>query len=355
MKRPVAVRQLPYVNNLLAVSVTALLAVASVFIFLRRPEIALAEALQDAAIFGFLTFLIDVAIIYPKLRRMHRDGQLPANPPVSRLLRATPRNPVAFTLLFALLFAAAVPLFNWLFFRFYQLDAMAFVPFFFFRTLYAVFFSAWMAKIIILRYVQPGAFRNDVPQRGDAEVLPAFPSVSTLREEFNSAQSDFGLNMILGVVLGGTRVGMDLDLGIGETRWLFIMPATRADLPISALVYAAIIYFMLIVPVVRNIRDMQSQNALPALKWRVPFFSALPGNPWACGAVFFLPALAFIFLFIWAVMTVMQFEVLNFFQYFFIRLACTKILTKIIVALAVLKYAQPQTQPAGDTPNERHV
>ena len=256
-------------------------------------------------------------------------------------MQHTPRNPVIFALLGGVIFIGVTAGFNWIFFRFYQLEEMALGSFLFYRVLYALFFSMWMTKIIILRYVQPGAFKENVPQHGVAEVKAAFPSISTLKEEFNSARLDFGLNMILGVILGGTRVGMDLGLNAGETRWLFIFPATREGLPFSVFVYTVIIYIMMMVPVVKSIRASGERGELPVADRPNAFFSRLPGNSWLFALVWILPVFGFAFLFIWGVMTIMQFEVLNFFQYFFIRLACTKILTKAFVYISVMRFIQP--------------
>lgn len=336
-------RDLPYINNFIAVAVTALIAVISVLIFMNRDIITLRAAMIDAVSFGVLTFLIDTAIVYPQIRKKYLSGRLPENPPDARILSRMPRNPVIFAVLSGLLFIGITVLFNWAFFRFYQLESMAFGSFMFFRVIYAVFFSAWMTKIIILRYVQPGAFKENVPQHGSAEVKSAFPQISTLKEEFNSARSDFGLNMILGVILGGTRVGMDLGLGSDETRWLFIFPTYRSGLPLSVFIYGIIIYLLMMVPVVKSIRNMKLQGQLPQAEKPDFFFARLPKSPWAYAAVWFVPMLIFAYLFIWGVMTVMHFDVLNFFQYFFIRLACTKLLTKAVVGLSVQRYIQPDT------------
>lgn len=240
-----------------------------------------------------------------------------------------------------MLFIGVTLLFTCGFFRFYQLEEMTLGSFLFYRVLYAVFFSAWMTKVIILRYVQPGAFRKNIPQYGSAEVKAAVPSFSTLKEEFNSARLDFGLNLILGVILGGTKVGMDLGLNAGETRWLFIFPATRSGLPLSVGIYSAVLYLLMMIPVVKSIRASWKQGQLPVMDRADAFFSRLPKNPWLYSLVWILPVFLFSFLFIWGVMSIMHFEILNFFQYFFIRLACTKIITRVYINLCVMRYIQP--------------
>ena len=172
----------------------------------------------------------------------------------------------------------------------------------------------------------------------------AFPSVSTLKEELNATEMDFGLNMILGVILGGTQVGMDLGLNSGETRWLFIMPAERDGQLFGVLIYIAIIFVMMMVPVARTIREARLSGQLPQLDKPDAFFSRLPDNPRLYALVWLIPAYAFSFLFIWGVMTIMEFEVLNFFQYFFIRLSCTKLLTRVFAALCVMRFIQPDSK-----------
>lgn len=335
-------KKLPYINNLLTVSVTAAIAAVSVLVH-NHGNVSFRSAIIDAVSFGLLTFLIDTAIVYPQIRKQYLNGSLPKDVPESKLLRHTPRQPVLFALLFGLLFIGVTVGFNWLFFRFYELTEMTLGSFLFYRVLYAVFFSAWMTKIIILRYVQPDAFKENVPQHGSETVKAAFPSVSTLKQEFNSARMDFGFNMITGVILGGTRVGMDLGLNANETRWLFIFPATLKGLPKSVFIYSIIIYFMMMVPVIKSIRASHEKGELPTLEKANTFFARLPKNPWLYALVWYPVTLGLAYLFIWCVMTVMHFEVLNFFQYFFIRLACTRLLCKGVVRVSVLRYIQPDT------------
>ena len=335
--------KLPYINSFVAVAVTGIIAVVSVLAH-NRGNVSLSAALTDSIYFGILTFVIDTAIVYPQVRKRYREGTLPENPPVSKILRHTPRNPAVFAILGAAVFAGVTVLFTWVFFRFYQLEEMALGSFLFYRVLFAVFFSAWMTKVVILRYVQKGAFKEDIPQHGSQEVKAAIPSLSTLKEEFNSARMDFGLNMILGVILGGTQVGMDLGLNAGETKWLFIFPTTRSGLPLSVFIYSLIVFVLMVVPVVKSIRASRLQGQLPVTDKPIAFFERLPRKPWAFAAVWLLPLFGFSYLIIWGIMTVMKFEVLNFFQYYFIRLACTKILTVGIVNLSVIRYMQPDIQ-----------
>lgn len=321
--------------------VTAAITVISVLIFQNRPFITFTEAWIDGISFALITFIVDTAIVYPQIKKRYLKGTLPENPPASKFLSRMPQNPILFSLLFGAGFIVIVVLFNLVFFKLYQLDSMSFWSFMFYRIVYAVFFSAWMTKIIILRYIQPGAFKASVPQHGNPEVKPAFPSVSTLKEEYHSAISDFGTNMLLGVILGGTRVGMDLGLGSDETRWLFIFPQYRSQLPLSVFIYSLIVFLAMVVPVVKNIRDVKLRGELPNVPKANPFFSKLPQNPWAFGALLFIPLMVLSYIFIWGIMTIMQFEVLNFFQYFFIRLACTKLMTKGVISISILRYIQP--------------
>lgn len=332
--------KLPYINNVLAVTVTALIAAVCVLVH-NHGDVSLKAALTDSVYFGLLTFIIDTIITYPNIKKRYKAGTLPKEPMVSELLKHAPRNPVLFAVLGSALFCGITVLFTWVFFKFYQLDSMALYSFLFYRVLYAVFFSSWMVKVIILRYVQEGAFKEIIPQNGSEEVKAAIPSFSTIKEEFNSARMDFGFNMIMGVLLGGTRVGMDLGLNANETRWLFIFPATRSGLPLSICIYTAILFLMMMVPVVKSIRASREQGQLPVMDKANAFFTRLPKSPWLYAAVWVIPVFLFAYLFIWGVMTIMQFEVLNFFQYYFIRLACTKIITKLLVNLSVMRFVQP--------------
>ncbi|WP_279009888.1 hypothetical protein [Synergistes jonesii] len=334
-------QRLPYVNNALAVGITTLIAAVSVFVFHRRDVVSLHDMLVDGAIFGITTMLIDTAIIYPQMKSRYQKGILPAEAPRSVILKRMPRNPALFALLVGLFFAALMPAFNYIFMRFYELDALAFASFLFWRVVYAVPASVYMARLIIFRYVQPGAFAGEVTQHGDAKVSAVLPRISTLKEQYRAALSDFGMNMVLGVILGGARVGMDLGLQADESKWLFIFPAYRSGLPLSSLIYAVIVFFMMAVPVAQNILRLREGGTLPQAEKENRFFSHLPWNPWLFSAVWFVPMLLCTYAFLWGIMTVMRFEVLNFFQYFVLRLILITLLSKGMAALSVIRYIQP--------------
>lgn len=105
-------KQLPYINNFLAVAVTALVAMLSVLVH-NHGDVSRAAALQDSVWFDLLTFMIDTAIVYPQLKKRYRAGTLPAEPRGSRLLTHAPRNPFLFALLGAVLFIGVTVLFTW--------------------------------------------------------------------------------------------------------------------------------------------------------------------------------------------------------------------------------------------------
>lgn len=336
------VKSLPYVNNLLAISVTAVLAVASVFIFFDMGTVGVDQIYIDAAIFGFLTFVIDTAIIYPQMRKRYRNGELPENPLISKVMLHTPRNPFVFAGLFGILFALVVPAFNYLFLLFYGFDSMEFWPFLFYRTVYAVAFSMWMARIIILRYVQEGAFKGNIQQKGSQEVVRAFPQPKTLKQEYDSVLTDFGLNMLLGLVFGGTKVGMDLGLGVGEEHWIMIMPQYRSGLLISVIIYTGIVFFLAVVPVIKNIKEMCEAGEAPPVK-APGFFKKLPYNHWKYACVWIIPFFLIAYVFLYVIMKVMGFEVLNFFQFWLLRLLLIKLIVKVTVMVAVLRYAKGES------------
>ena len=62
---------------------------------------------------------------------------------------------------------------------------------------------------------------------------------------------DFGLNLVVGIIFGGTRVGMDLGVNIDGSKWLFIFPMTKEAIPISTLIYAVMVFFLLVIPVTK--------------------------------------------------------------------------------------------------------
>ena len=73
---------------------------------------------------------------------------------------------------------------------------------------------------------------------------------------------------------------------------------------------------------------------------RKNFLALLPLSPWRLTGIFLLPTMALSALSFWAIMYFFGFESLNFFQFFTIRTAYVKLLSRLVEILAIHRYSQ---------------
>lgn len=134
-------------------------------------------------------------------------------------------------------------------------------------------------------------------------------------------------------------------VNIDGSKWLFIFPMTKEAIPISALIYAVMVFFMLVIPVTKLAIEAKQAGELPTDNIKPSaFFRKLPDNPYLLSACWFILMLLFTLVFFYGVFGMMHWDQLNFFQFFVVRLCLIKILAKIIFSLSFLKYAQPEVE-----------
>ena len=325
---------LPYMDNWRVVSFTAAVNLLCLFIFQHGREITLETALIDAMNAGIITSFINVFYADWMIKRLRRIGGLPANAPVVTRMSLLPRRPLPLSLVFAVVFGALTPLLNLAVIKFYGIETFTFARFGVWKVAYACALSAFILEWAALRCIQPDCTDGAAPaQRGAQEVKNPLHRISSLMGVYNSAVDDFGFNMIFGLLLGGTVVRG------GE---IVIPPTTRAGIVISGVVLGIIVTFRMAYPVAKSILAQRREGALPVMPTADRRVAWLPFSPAKFALALLLPISVLSAATFWAVLTFFGFEELNFFQFFFIRLAFISLLSKYVIRLAIARYMQPE-------------
>ena len=321
---------LPYVNNFRIVFLTVAVNLACVLAFFCGAEVARPMIVSDACICGAVTSFIDVFAVHRLMKGLRAQGKLPSKVPHSRLMAALPQNPAALAAILAALFGVLTPLANDLLLRFYEIESLTFAQFALWRISYSTALSAYIVQIAIFRYVQPDCGDSGAPQTGASEVKNPLLRVPAFKEWLNSVTDDFGFNMALGLLLGGTVIrGKDV----------IIAPAALAGIHYSAIALGLIVTARMVYPVAQKTLGLGGSGAQAVQPGGRPILR-LPLSPAKFALVLLPPLMAGTYVFFRAVMTFFGFETLNFFQFFVIRSIWTALLTNAVVKRAVWRCVQ---------------
>ncbi len=323
---------LPYVNNFPVVFLTVAINLACALIFFYGKTITRSHVMTDACICGVTTAFIDVFAIWHLMKELRARGKLPQKVPRSRLMAALPKNPAALASILAVIFGVLTPLVNKFLLWFYEISSIQFEQFAVWRTLYSTILSVYIVQIAIFRCVQPDCGDRETPQKGSSKVKNPLPRISTFKEWFNTVTDDFGLNLVLGLFLGGTVI---------EGKNVIIAPATLASIHYSAIALSLIVTARMVYPVARTLRNARDSGSLPPARETDRRISWIPESPAKFALVLLPPLMLCTYVFFRALMTFFGFDVLNFFQYFALRMLWTTMLTKAVTKLAVWRYLQP--------------
>lgn len=326
-----ALEHLPYINSVGLVLLTVGINFLSNIHMLSLEQVSKSQILLDAAIFGVVTALIDTFAVWYLLKKMYQEGKLPADPVRDERMNLLPGNPVLLAAVMAIIFAGLAYLFNLFVLVFFAKEALLPYGFMVWKLFYAVIFSAYMVKILIYRYAQPGVFGN-AEQHGTDQLQEIFPPVSTFKEQWDAMVSDFGFNMITGLLLGGTVINADHSLTV--------YGASREGIVISALIYAVIVMVMMVYPVIKKVYEtvISGEIAIPVTKPNI--LASFPTSPLGNALVIFIPVAVLSATFLWAMFEIFNFEKLNFFQFFVLRLMLINLLTVLTVKYATARYSQ---------------
>lgn len=332
---------LPYIDNAWLVLLTVVINMAVVFIFFFGRRIILQDILIDACICGITTSFIDVPLVLCRIRRLRARGRLPREVPVCVPMMKLPRRPLPLSLLFALLFGVITPLCNLIMIRFYEVTAFPLFRFAVWRAIYTCFLSIKIVEFAIYRYVQPDC-RGDTEeeQHGSETVKDPIPRISTFRHWFNTVTDDFGFNMAFGLLLGGTIV---------RDHNVVIPPASRDGIALSAFITGLILTARMVYPIARKMKEGRESGALPLAPRRNGWMTWLPSSPALFSLALLLPITISALVVFWSVFSFFDFDVLNFFQFFVIRVLFVTFLSRLVVKLALTRFTQPMIGPGEET------
>ncbi len=325
-------RSLPYLNNLpmilLVLSINAVFAILQPVWGLSHPNI-----LVDAAICGMSTSWICVWVAHFRLRKLAREGALPAQTPQIGIAGRLPKSPWALSLCFGVMFAVITPLLTEALLRFFDITEYTFPRFLVWKLAYSGVLSAKLSELAVLRLTQPDCLRpEDPPQTGQSVVKNPLPKGDTFTKLFNTVTTDFGFNMLIGLLLGGTLV---IDHNV------IITPTTRSGILISGAILGAIVTIRMVYPVIKSIEQLKAAGQLPVAASINRVVAWLPKSPVGFSLVLLPVMMVLSPMVFFAVFHFFGFEILDFFQYFAIRSLYVWLLTKPIVSLAILRYMQP--------------
>ena len=332
--------ELPYLNNLPMALTVCAINLPLAFIFQYGRELTVYYFVVDAAICGVLTAFTSLAYTRWAAGSHRACGTLPAQVPVNAFIQRLPRSYFLLAVLTGLVGAALMVLVTWALLNFYPETSYTFSRFLVWKIGYSILLAAKVIEFGIFRYVQPDLARpSDPPQTGQQTVINPLPRREMFSRLYASVTTDFGMNMLLGLILGGTIIQGDL---------VVLMGVAQSGVVIIGLVLGIIVSLLMVRPTLSSVRQLALAGSLPPAGKPNRFLSALPANPWGLTGVLVLPVMVLSSLIFWAVMWFFGFETLNFFQFFIIRTTYTKLLSRLVEALAVHRYRQlslPETGP----------
>ena len=327
---------LPYINSILIILLTVCINLAVVFLFYINKPLTYWDILIDACICGITTSFIDVFLVQGRMKKLRAQGMLPQEVPQSRLMAKMPKNPLLLALVFGAVFGLAAPLLSALVIRFYTIEAFTFPRFAVWKILYSCVLSVKIVEFAILRYAQPDcASESDAFQRGTEKVKDPLPRISTFKEWFNTVTNDFGFNLLFGLLLGGTVV---------RDHSVIIPPTTLSGIVISALILGAIVTARMAYPIAKNMRDAREAGNLPIAEKPNGRLGWIPTSPVKFALVLVVPIMVVCCAAFWGILSFFGFEVLDFFQFFVIRMLFVTLLTRPVVKLAIIRYTQPELE-----------
>ncbi|NLA81852.1 MAG: hypothetical protein GX849_03360 [Clostridiaceae bacterium] len=323
--------ELPYLNNLPMALLVAAINLALAFVFQYGRLLATADLLIDVASCGLVTAFTSLGYARWAVDKRRRQGALPGQVPISTFMQRLPRAYIPLSILTGLASSALMVLVTWALLRFYPETAYTFPRFLVWKIGYATWLAAKVIEFGIFRYVQPDCVKaDDPPQQGQQTVKNPLLRKEMFTRLYASVTTDFGMNMLIGLALGGTQIQGDLVL---------LMGVSQEGVLITGLVLGLIISILMIRPTLASVQQIAYAGDLPQATSR-NLWAFLPSSPWALTGIFLLPAMVLSALTFWAVMYFFGFDSLNFFQFFIIRTAYTKLLSRLVETLAIQRYRQ---------------
>jgi len=332
--------RLPYVDNAKAVLITLVVNLGVVFLFFWPDGATYSSALLDSLICAATTTTINMLIVYSRLKKMRAVGQMPSEVPVSRLMQKLPQNPFLLGLIFAVVFGILITGINGAILWFYDKCEMGFVAWAGYKLIYTTVLSIKITEFCIFRYVQPDwVSKKDINTEAETpipaeQVKNPLPKISVFKEMYGSVTGSIAMNIIIGTFLGGVTVASDYSV--------IINPTTISGIPITGLVFGCITGILVTKGIVKEINAVILATG-PAMADTAPAEKCFTWMPVRKGTLMLLVC-ACVMIFsataLWAIMTLFEISVMNFYQYTIFMTVYSGLLSKPLTYLLTRRCLQ---------------
>lgn len=321
---------LPYVNTWQGISLTILINLVVTVVLILCNSINRNTFYSDAVICGFTTSIIVVAFVYPQIKKMRKAGKLPTQIMEGKILQKLPRRPVPFAITIGVIFAILMGIFVIVIAWFFEIDTHMPYRFLVWKLTYATFLSVKITEIAVLRFIQPDCIMPEEPeQTGDYLVKNPIPRKENFSHLFSAMTSDFGFNIVLGLIFGNTII---------QGHNVILVATTRSGIIVGGLILGIILTFLIVFPVTNSMRLAGETGQLPD-SGKGSLLSHTPYDPKRFTLFLLVPVMVITAAVLWIVFTFFRFEELHFFQFYIIRTVYASILSKVVIMIAVIRYS----------------
>ena len=314
---------LPYIDNTKAISSTLLLNILLPWIF-RLDRYEWNDIVVDAVICALLTTIINVLVVWHFVRKARDAGSIPSEVPVSKFMMLLPKNRLGLMVVLGTFFAVLCAGGNYTVFTWYGFESWSFGQFLLYKLIYSLILSERIVSLCILRLVQPDCQKSDSDHKA-ATVQPIknpFPTLSGVQGLFSNVSANLALQLFFNPYIERYAIGGDRSIIV------------------EGVIGSAVTCFI-IVGLITKTLDMARANGefnnvppnrwltlLPKNRWLFTFLCTLIAAP--IGTAFFV----ILFLFY-------GFESWTFYEFFWVKIAYLTVLGRILVALTVRRFTQP--------------
>jgi len=327
---------LPYIDNAKIALITILINLVIVFVFWPRGA-SFSEVLVDSAICALVTVALDMWVVYRRMMQLRAEGRIPTQVPISPLMQRLPKNPVALGAIYAVIFALLTVAINAAILSFYDIRSLSFAPWAVYKLIYATILSAKITEYCIFRYVQPDFATARPPLTAVAavqEVKNPLPRVPIAKAMFGSVATNIGVELFVGLALGSVIISADQAI---------VVPATTIEaIPVTGLIFGLIMGILVTRAVTKAMRQTLGSTPPAAVAGindrRVAW---LPKNSILLGMVVCFFSMIVTAIALRAIMTLFGIDTMHFLQKIILITVYASILGKLISAVLVRRYSQP--------------
>jgi hypothetical protein len=313
---------LPYIDNVKAVSITLSLNFLLTLLF-RLDRYGAYDIVIDTVICAVLTAVVDVLIVWRGVRKAQDAGAVPDEVPVNKVMMLLPKNRLGLMAVFGAFFAVLCAGFNYSVFAWYGFESWTFGQFLLYKLVYSLILSERIVNLGILRLVQPDCKRPAVDPSAvkTQPIKNPLPSINGLQALFSNVSANLALQLFSNPYIGEYTVGGNRSIiaegVIGSAVTCFIVVGIMAKTLDMARANGEF-----------NVPPNRLLTFFPRNRWLFAFLCALVAGPIA--AILFVGIFKFYGFSSW-----------TFYEFFWIKMAYLTLLGKILVALTIRRFTQP--------------